>query len=94
MICHDIFQNLHAKGRTFEKVVDQQYCTACETFLADRLVKGECPMCHYPEAQGDQCDGCSKLVNAVELINPFCAHCKKTPEVRQSQHIFIDLPKI
>lgn len=51
-------------------------------------------MCHYPDAQGDQCDGCSKLVNANELIKPFCAHCKATPEVRQSKHIFINLPKI
>lgn len=51
-------------------------------------------MCHYPDAGGDQCDGCGKLVNAVELINPICKICKAKPTVKQSKHLFIDLPKI
>jgi len=63
-------------------------------FLADRFVKGQCYMCSYPEAKGDQCDGCGKLVEAVELIKPQCTTCLATPEVRDSKHIFIDLPKI
>lgn len=62
--------------------------------MADRFVRGECPMCHYYDAKGDQCDGCGKLVNAVELIKPRCSSCNTTPEVRQSKHIFIDLPQI
>lgn len=33
-------------------------------------------------------------MNAIELINPKCKVCGATPEVRQSQHIFIDLAKI
>jgi len=60
-------------------------------------VAGECPMCHFPDAKGDQCDGCGKLINAIELINPKCrakAGCTATPEVRSSKHIFIDLAKI
>lgn len=51
-------------------------------------------MCHFYDAKGDQCDGCGKLINATELINPTCTSCNSTPEVRQSKHIFIDLPKI
>ena len=86
--------DLYKAGKTFEKVVDQQYCKKCERFLADRFVRGECPMCHFPDAKGDQCDGCGKLVNAIELIKPECSSCKTTPEVRQSKHIFIDLPQI
>ena len=93
-IAQDIFNNLHKQGKTFEKIVDQQYCPKCETFLADRLVKGTCPYCKHPDAQGDQCDACGKLINAIELIEPYCAQCKAVPEVRQSQHIFIDLPQI
>lgn len=34
------------------------------------------------------------MLDAIELINPRCKVCSKTPEIRQSQHIFIDLPKI
>jgi methionyl-tRNA synthetase len=51
-------------------------------------------MCHYPDAKGDQCDGCGHLINAIELIKPKCKICAGTPEVRESNHIFIDLPKI
>lgn len=49
-ITQDIFNALHKNGNTFEKVVDQQYCLKCERFLADRFVRGECPMCHYHDA--------------------------------------------
>jgi methionyl-tRNA synthetase len=33
-------------------------------------------------------------MNATELVNPQCTTCLGTPEVRQSNHLFIDLPKI
>jgi len=62
--------------------------------LADRFVAGECPFCHFPDAKGDQCDGCGKLINAIELINPRCKLCNATPIVKTSKHIFIDLAKI
>lgn len=82
VIAQDIFKKIHENNYTFEEVVDQQYCPACDRFLADRLVAGECPLCHYYDAKGDQCDGCGKLLNAIELINPQCKVCKATPEVR------------
>jgi methionyl-tRNA synthetase len=69
-IAQDIFLRLKEEGFTFNKVVAQQYCPACSRFLADRLVYGTCPLCKYPKAKGDQCDGCSKLIEATELINP------------------------
>ena len=94
VIAQDIFNDIYTRGKTFEKVVDQQFCLKCQRFLADRFVRGECPMCHFPDAKGDQCDGCGKLINATELIKPECSSCSTTPEVRQSKHIFIDLPQI
>lgn len=80
-----------------EKIVEQQYCNTCEHFLADRFVSGTCPMCSYPDAKGDQCDGCGKLINAIELINPRCRYqptCTATPVPKKSKHIFIDLAQI
>lgn len=93
-ITQDIFNKCLENGYTYEEIVDQQYCKQCDRFLADRLVYGECYLCHFPDAKGDQCDGCGKLLNANELIKPRCKVCSTTPEVRQSKHIFIDLPKI
>ena len=34
------------------------------------------------------------MIDAVELINPKCTACDKTPEIRSTEHLFIDLAKI
>jgi len=95
-ISQDIFWSLQKEGCTQQDSVDQLYCTHCERFLADRFVEGECPIpgCHYEDARGDQCDKCGKLINASELINPRCKLCGKCPEIRTSNHLFLDLPKM
>uniref|UniRef100_A0A4W5KHA7 Methionine--tRNA ligase, cytoplasmic n=1 Tax=Hucho hucho TaxID=62062 RepID=A0A4W5KHA7_9TELE len=66
-IAQNIFWRLHERGFLLEDVVEQLRCEACQRFLADRFVEGTCPFCSYPEARGDQCDKCGKLINAVEL---------------------------
>jgi methionyl-tRNA synthetase len=62
--------------------------------LADRFVEGTCPLCKYEDARGDQCDGCGHLINATELIQPRCKVCQKTPVIRNSQQLFLNLPKV
>ena len=48
-------------------------------YLSDRLVEGTCPKCGYEKARGDQCDNCTQLLSAVELVNPVCKLNGKTP---------------
>jgi len=93
-ITRDIFNKLHENGYIIEDTLEQLYCETCKRFLADRFVEGECPKCHYMDARGDQCDSCSNLLNANELINPKCKICKSTPVVKETRHLFMDLPKI
>ena len=95
-IAQQIFWDLHGKGCTSTADVDQLYCCSCCRFLADRFVEGTCPIasCGFEDARGDQCDACGKLINASELIKPRCKLCGKTPEIRTSGHIFLDLPKV
>jgi len=93
-IAQDIFWSLQKEGCTMQDSVDQLYCTHCSRFLADRFVEGECPLCGYEDARGDQCDACGKLINASELIRPRCKLCARCPEVRTSNHLFLDLPKL
>ena len=50
-IAQEIFWSLHRAGNTAEDSVDQLYCSACDRFLADRFVEGECPLCHYEDAR-------------------------------------------
>lgn len=95
-ITQAIFHKLDENNHIFEESVEQLYCGKCERFLADRFVEGSCPHpgCGYDDARGDQCDGCGKLVNAMDLIRPRCKLCSGTPEVRSSCHLFLDLPSI
>ncbi|XP_051985562.1 methionine--tRNA ligase, cytoplasmic isoform X2 [Xyrauchen texanus] len=93
-IAQDIFWRLHERGFLLEDTVEQLRCENCQRFLADRFVDGTCPHCHYPEARGDQCDKCGRLINAVDLRNPQCKVCKETPVIRSSKHLFLDLPKL
>ncbi|XP_048054649.1 methionine--tRNA ligase, cytoplasmic isoform X1 [Megalobrama amblycephala] len=93
-IAQDIFWRLHERGFLLEDTVEQLRCESCQRFLADRFVEGVCPHCHYPEARGDQCDKCGRLINAVELRNPQCKVCKETPVIRSSKHLFLNLPKL
>ncbi|KAL8048682.1 hypothetical protein ABFX02_07G083100 [Erythranthe guttata] len=74
----------------------QLYCDRCERFLADRLVEGNCPTpgCNYDCARGDQCDKCGKLLNPTELLEPKCKVCRGTPCIRDTNHLFIELPKL
>ncbi|XP_020492406.1 methionine--tRNA ligase, cytoplasmic isoform X1 [Labrus bergylta] len=93
-IAQDIFWRLHKQGFLVEDTVEQLRCESCQRFLADRFVEGICPHCSYPEARGDQCDKCGRLINAVELSEPQCKVCRQTPVIRSSKHLFLDLPKL
>jgi methionyl-tRNA synthetase len=94
-IAQEIFHGLDARGHLVENSVEQTYCTGCSRFLADRFVEGECPHCGYDDARGDQCDKCGKLLNAVDLVKPRCSVNKAhSIEVRESKHLFLDLPRL
>ncbi|XP_075997267.1 methionine--tRNA ligase, cytoplasmic isoform X2 [Genypterus blacodes] len=93
-IAQNIFWRLHEREFLMEDTVEQLRCENCQRFLADRFVEGICPHCSYPEARGDQCDKCGRLINAVELREPQCKVCRQTPIIRSSKHLFLDLPKL
>ncbi|VEN61377.1 unnamed protein product [Callosobruchus maculatus] len=95
-LCQEMFLCLNENGFMFTQSVEQLHCPKCDRYLADRFVEGGCPHigCNYEDARGDQCDGCGKLVNAVELKNPRCKVCGSTPKLKSSNQFFIDLPKL
>lgn len=90
----DIFNKLNKNGYIFEDILEQTYCPKCTKFLSDRFVTGICPHCGYAHAKGDQCEHCGKLLDPQELIDSKCEVCKATPEIKESKHLFIDLPKL
>ncbi|KAH0673338.1 hypothetical protein KY284_024425 [Solanum tuberosum] len=91
-ICQSIFKKLWENDSLSENTMKQLYCDTCKRFLADRLVEGNCPGCNYDSARGDQCDECGKLLNPTELIEPRCKVCRNTPCIRDTDHLFLELP--
>jgi len=54
-------------------------------------VEGTCYICGYPNARGDQCDGCGSLLDATLLIDPRSKIDGSTPELRETEHFYLDL---
>ncbi|MDR0684820.1 MAG: methionine--tRNA ligase [Spirochaetaceae bacterium] len=93
-VTQDIFRRLDEAGFITEKTMEQLYCPACERFLADRYVRGDCPHCGYDGARGDQCEKCGKLLEPTELKAPRCSSCGTKPLLKSTKHLYIDLPKL
>lgn len=93
-ICQDIFLKCNKNGYIKGESMQQLYCIECKTFLADRYVVGTCPNCKYDKARGDQCDQCQQQTNTTEQIEPRCILCNNKPTIRNSDHLFIELPKL
>lgn len=93
-IAQDIFLKLHKNGFLEEQTTIQPYCEQHKGFLADRFVEGECPMCGYSDARGDQCDKCGQLLDPLELKNPRCKLDGAKPVPRETKHVFLLLDKL
>ncbi|TFH05759.1 MAG: methionine--tRNA ligase, partial [Spirochaetales bacterium] len=93
-ITQDILLKLYENGYINERTTNQLYSEASDMYLADRYVRGTCPHCAYEEARGDQCENCGKLLDPSELINPRSAIDGSAPVMRETKHLYIDLPGI
>ena len=91
---HELTQHfahmLEEKGLIEERVSQQVYSNADGRFLPDRYVEGTCPNCGFEKARGDQCDNCGKLLDPVDLIDPYSAVSgSKDVEVRDTNHLYL-----
>ncbi len=72
----------------------QLYDPQAGTFLADRFVKGTCPVCKTPNQYGDNCEKCGSTYSPSDLIDPVSTISGAKPEVRSAKHLFIELEKL
>ena len=92
---YHIFEQLDKNGFIEERTVKQVYSVDDKMFLADRYITGTCPYCGYDKARGDQCENCTKVLEPAELIDARSTISgSKNLEVRESKHLFLNLPKI
>jgi len=90
-VAQDIFLALHRNGYLSRQRQRQLYSVTERRFLPDRYVEGTCPVCGYGGARGDQCENCGNLMDALELINPRSRTDGSPPEVRETEHFYLDL---
>ena len=89
-----IYNNALKNGFISKKNIKQLYDQDKKLFLADRYVQGNCPKCNAPHQYGDNCDVCGAKYEATELLNPVSIFSKKTPVIKESEHLFFSLTKL
>ncbi len=69
------FNDLLTKKLIEKKAEKQLQCQDCKNFLPDRFVEGECYVCGYAEARGDECPNCGTWIDPLKLLKPLCKFC-------------------
>lgn len=89
-----IFLALDKNGYLYTDRQLQWYAPSQGRFLPDRYVEGTCYICGYVGARGDQCDNCGSVLDATQLIDPRSKIDGSTPELRESEHYYLDYGKL
>ena len=93
-VTQTIFLALKENGYLYVDRSQQWYSPAQKRFLPDRYIEGTCYICQYDKARGDQCDNCGNLLDATQLISPRSTADGSTPELRETEHYYLDLGKL
>ncbi|WP_298918842.1 methionine--tRNA ligase [uncultured Algimonas sp.] len=81
---------LERNGLIEARTSKQVYSNADGRYLPDRYVEGTCPNCGFEKARGDQCDNCGKLLDPVDLIDPYSAVSgSRDVEIRETEHLYL-----
>ncbi len=88
-----IFLALKENGYLYTHKSMQWYSPLAKKFLPDRYVEGTCYICGFEGARSDQCDHCGNVLEPEKLINPRSKVDGSTPELRETEHFYLDLSK-
>ena len=89
----EFFTVLNDNGDLEIKETEQYYDEATNTFLADRYIKGTCPVCANPNAFGDQCEKCGSSLSPYQLINPVSTLSGNQPIKKATKHWYLPLDR-
>ncbi len=93
-VSQSIFLALKENGYLYTETRPQWYSPAAKKFLPDRYVEGTCYLCGFEGARSDQCDNCGNVLEPEKLINPRSKADGSTPELRNTEHFFLDLSRL
>lgn len=93
-ITQDIFLGLLKHGYITIDSTKQYFSERDNKFLPDRYVEGRCKNCDFDGARSDQCDNCGKVLEQGDLLNPVSKLTGSKVELKETEHYFIDWPKL
>lgn len=93
-VSQTVFRALEQNGYLYNAREKQWFSISQNRFMPDRYVEGTCYICGYPNARSDQCDKCGNLLDPQQLINPISRIDGSTPELRETEHFYLDLGKL
>jgi methionyl-tRNA synthetase len=91
--CQEIWSALRAADLIATRNVSQLYDPEAGTFLAERFVRGTCPKCGRADQPGDSCQ-CGATYSPADLVDPVSVLSGATPEIREAEHLFVQLGKL
>ena len=86
-----MFSAIEGAGGFVRRTQTQPFDPEVGMFLADRFVRGTCPVCGYSDAYGDQCENCGSTLAPEDLIEPRSALSGATPVDRETTHWYLPL---
>lgn len=89
-IVAEAYARLRAQGRVLRITSPRLYDVAAGRFLEDRRVRGTCPSCKRPDQPGGSCT-CGATNEAIDLLDPVSVLSGTTPEVREAEHLHLDV---
>jgi methionyl-tRNA synthetase len=92
-VSQSIFLALKENGFLYTQKSMQWYSLSAKKFLPDRYVEGTCYICGFEGARSDQCDRCGNVLEPEKLLNPKSKVDGSTPELRETEHFYLDLSK-
>lgn len=92
-LCAEFWQSLRGADLVVEREIDQLFDPEAGVFLADRFVKGICPVesCQAPDQYGDNCEVCGNTYQPTDLKDPISALTGAKPEIRKSKQLFVQI---
>ncbi len=93
-VVQEMFTALHDNGYVVALTQMGALSPSTGRTLPDRFIEGTCPICGFDGARGDQCDKCGNQLDPADLINPRSRMNGETPNFVETEHFFLDLPKL
>lgn len=88
----EMLLQVYNNGYIYPKTELASFCPKCGKFVYDREVEVVCPKCGQV-SKGDQCDHCSYVFEAKDLLKAKCRICGNETEIKENTNLYFALSK-